>query len=150
MQQAEEENLYIVLSFYVSYYSRVFVFTCSIRTTEKFGSVFLTMFLIPFYFLVCPQRLVVCIVLYSAGLHIERPELNSWQAQKFVFSPVVQTCCGAHPACDDLGTSSCYSDSHSASDLTPFAQSLEHRKEIPWVDAFHIEILRVPFQRTIQ
>jgi hypothetical protein len=40
------------------------------------------MFLIPFYFLVCLQLLVVCMVLYSAGLHFGRPELHSWQAQK--------------------------------------------------------------------
>jgi len=58
------------MNFYVLYYSRVFVFTCCIRTTEKFGSVFLTMFLIPFDFLVCLQRLVVCMILYSAGLRI--------------------------------------------------------------------------------
>jgi hypothetical protein len=31
----------------------------------------------------------------------------------------------------------------SASNLPPFAQSLEQRKEIPWVDAFHIWEIRI-------
>jgi hypothetical protein len=39
-----------VVNFYVLHYSRVFVLAWCIRATENLGSVFLTMFLIPFLF----------------------------------------------------------------------------------------------------
>jgi hypothetical protein len=103
-----------VMDFYVSHCSRIFVFAGCIRITENIGSVLLTIFQIPVYFLLCLQRLVVCMADCSACLRVGRLARHSRQTQKFSFSPVVQTRSGTHPACNELDTSSFYSENHSA------------------------------------